>query len=72
MADLTLAEAQKARDNLAQRDSLTQKMNSIEAQTITWMNEATALHGSVVEEDKQSILDLRQQLITKLQAALAV
>ena len=67
-----LADSRIARDNLAVNDDLIQRMNSIESQTIAWMATATALHGTVDVADQSVVLALRDQLIAKLTAAVAV
>lgn len=72
MPDLTLAEGQTIRDNLASYDDLQRKMLSIESQTIAWMAEATTLHGSVLPEDQVTIIALRDDLIARLTAAVAI
>jgi len=61
-----------ARDNLATEDRLTQQMNSIESQVLAWMETATALHGSVDVSDQAQVLALRDQLVSKLTAAVAI
>jgi hypothetical protein len=72
MADLTLQQAQTARDNLASYDDLQRKMLSLESQTIAWMAEATSLHGAVLVEDQATILALRNDLVARLTAAVAI
>ena len=67
-----IEDARKDRDNLAQFDGLTQKINSLESQTLVFMAEASALHGAVDAADQAKVIALRDQLITKLQAALTV
>lgn len=72
MADLTLAEGQKIRDNLTSYDDLARKMLSLESQTVVWMAEATTLYGEVLPEDQATIQALRDDLIARLTAAVAI
>ena len=67
-----LVDSRTARDNLAIQDDLTQKMHSLESQTIAWMATATTLHGSVEAADQSVVLALRQQLISKLTTAVTI
>ena len=61
-----------SRDNLATEDQLISQMNTLESQVLAWMGTATALHASVEVSDQAQVIALRQQLIDKLTAALAV
>lgn len=72
MAELTLAEARKARDNLSRKDDLERRMAQIESQTIAWMAEATQLYGDVVAADKPTVMALRDDLIARLTAAVSL
>jgi hypothetical protein len=72
MADLTLAEAQKARDNLARKEDLERRIAQIESQTIAWMAEAVVLHGDVVVADRPAVLAMRDDLVARLTAAVAI
>ena len=67
-----LNETRTANNNISSYDELIRRTNSIEAQVIAWMAEATTLHGDVDVPDKQTILDLRASLIAKLTAATAI
>lgn len=68
----TLGETRVARDNLATEDDLIQRMNSIESQALAWMGAAAALHGAVDAADRAKVLAMRDLLISKLTAAVAV
>ena len=72
MADLTLAEGEKIRDNLAMRDDLNRKIASLESQTLAWMAEAQTLYNNVLVEDQPTIAAMRQDLINRLTAAVAL
>lgn len=72
MANLTLEESRIARDNLSRQDALNAEMLRIESQTLAWIGGATTLYNDVVEADKASVLVMRQLLIDKLTAAVAI
>jgi hypothetical protein len=64
-----LEESRIARDNLAIKDDLVQRMNSIESQTLAWMATAKTLEGTVDEADQSVVSDLKDQFSSKLTAA---
>ena len=72
MANLTLDESRISRDNLSRQDALSSEMLRIESQTIAWIGSATTLYGDVVDADKPAVLAMRQLLINKLTAAVAI
>jgi hypothetical protein len=72
MANLTLEEARAARDNISRQDALNAEMLRIESQTLAWIGSATTLYNDVVEADKANVLVMRQLLIDKLTAAVAI
>ena len=72
MADLTLAQGQKIRDNLASYDDLNRKMLQLESQTVAWMTQATTLFNDVLPEDQATITALRDDLIARLTAAVTI
>ena len=67
-----LNDTRTARDNLAQEDDLIRRMNSLEAQTLAWIAEATTLYGTVDAGDQSQVLAMRALLISKLTAAIAI
>ena len=67
-----LDETRKANNNVSRYDELTRKIGAIESQVVAWMAEATQLHTDVDTGDKSKILQLRADLITRLQTAVAI
>jgi hypothetical protein len=64
-----LEESRIARDNLAIKDDLVQRMNSIESQTLAWIATAKTLEGTVDEADQSVVSALKSQFSSKLTAA---
>jgi hypothetical protein len=64
-----LEESRIARDNLAIKDDLVQRMNSIESQTLAWIATAKTLEGTVDEADQSVVSALKAQFSSKLTAA---
>jgi hypothetical protein len=64
-----LEESRIARDNLAIKDDLVQRMNSIESQTLAWMATAKTLEGTVDKADQSVVSALKDQFSVKLTAA---
>ena len=64
-----LEESRIARDNLAIKDDLVQRMNSIESQTLAWIATAKTLEGTVDEADQSVVSALKDQFSSKLTAA---
>lgn len=72
MAILTDAEFKQMQSNSSLRDELTRKMLSLESQTIAWIAEAVALHGTSHNADKADVIALKDDLIARLTAAVAL
>ena len=72
MAILTDAEFKQMQSNSSVRDELNRKMLSLESQTIAWMAEAVALHGTSHTDDKVGVIALRDDLIARLTSAVAL
>ena len=67
-----MSETELANSNLTSKTELIARMSSIEAQTIAWMAKATALYGTVDAGDQPVVIALRNELKSKLTAAVAV
>jgi len=68
---MLLAETALARDNLSTKENLERKMGRLESEVVAWIAEATTLYGNVEPEDQATIIALRDELKTKLAAAIA-
>ena len=64
-----LEESRIARDNLAIKDDLVQRMNSIESQALAWIATAKTLEGTVDEADQSVVSALKDQFSAKLTVA---
>lgn len=67
---MSFATEKQDRDNLAMYEELERKKAALVSQTTVWMNEATALHGSVAADKKAEIVALRDALVADLQVLL--
>ena len=67
-----MAETDLANGNVVSRNGLNRQILQIESQVIAWMNDATALHGTVDAADQAVVLAMRDLLIAKLTAAVAI
>ena len=68
---MLLAETALARDNLSIKENLERKIGRLESEVIAWIAEATTLYGNVDPEDQDTIVTLRDDLKTRLAAAIA-
>ena len=67
-----LADTRAAINNVATQDDLTRKIGTIESQVVAWMATATTLHGNVDTADRAEILAMRDDLVARLTAAVAI
>ena len=72
MSILTDAEFKQMRDNDSLRTEANRKILSLESQTQALMAELIVLHGGSHADDKADILAMRDDLITRLKAAVAL
>jgi len=72
MTILNNTDFETMQSNSSIKAELDRKLLSIESQTIAWMSEAVALHGTSHADDKPAILAMRTLLIDKLTAAVAI
>lgn len=68
----TIDETIKANRNVAKYEELIRKTGAIESQVLEWIVEAASFHAEVEEGDKQIVLDLRADLISRLRAAMSI
>ncbi len=69
---MLLAETALARDNLSNKENLERKIGRLESEVIAWIAEATTLHANVDPADQATIVALRDDLKSRLAAAVVI
>lgn len=72
MAILNDADTNQMIENRDRKIDLTARILRIESLTLAWMSEATELHSESHNDDTAAVLAMRQDLISKLAAAVAI
>ena len=68
---MLLAETALARDNLSTKENLERKIGRLESEVVAWIAEATTLYDNVDPADQATIVALRDDLKSRLAAAIA-